>query len=227
MLGPGNEAAAKAALSRHPGSLQVGGGITAANAAGWLDAGAAKVIVTSFLFADGRLSDARLRALVGAVGRNRLVLDLSCRRRQEDYYVVCDRWQTFTALRVAADTLADLSRSCSEFLVHGVDVEGRQAGIEEDLVRILGGCAPIPVTYAGGIATAADVALMEELGTRAARHHRRQRPGHLRRVRPALPRSGRDGPTRPSGGRRSCLNRGPAGKSAPRPLASVWDRAKC
>lgn len=164
MLGPGNETAARAALARHPGNLQVGGGITADNAAGWLDAGADKVIVTSHVFVDGELSSERLRALVAAVGRERLVLDLSCRARAGDYYVVCDRWQTFTRLRVAPETLAELAGFCAEFLVHGVDVEGKQAGIEEPLAELLGRAAPIPTTYAGGIATPEDVARIARLG---------------------------------------------------------------
>ncbi len=164
LLGPGNTAAARAALARHPGNLQVGGGITAANAAEWLDAGAGQVIVTSHVFVDGELSADRLRALVAAVGRERLVLDLSCRARGGDYYVVCDRWQTFTTLRVTPATLAELARHCAEFLVHGVDVEGKQAGIEEPLVELLGEAAPIPATYAGGIATPADVDRIARLG---------------------------------------------------------------
>lgn len=164
MLGPGNHAAARAALGCHPGSLQVGGGITTDNAAEWLDAGADKVIVTSHIFLAGELMPERLRELVGAVGRDKLVLDLSCRRRGGDYYVVCDRWQTFTALRITPEGLAELAKWCAEFLIHGVDVEGKQAGIEEPLVQLLGECATIPVTYAGGITTPADVARMAELG---------------------------------------------------------------
>jgi phosphoribosylformimino-5-aminoimidazole carboxamide ribotide isomerase len=163
-LGPGNDAAARAALGCHPGSLQVGGGITGANAAEWLDAGAGKVIVTSHLFIDGELSEERLRELVAAVGAKRLVLDLSCRARDGEYYVVCDRWQTFTKLRVTRDTLGRLAESCSEFLIHGVDVEGMQSGIEKELVQSLGEWAPAPITYAGGIATEADVELMRVLG---------------------------------------------------------------
>jgi phosphoribosylformimino-5-aminoimidazole carboxamide ribotide isomerase len=163
-LGPGNEAAARAALACHPGTLQVGGGITDENAAAWLEAGAAKVIVTSHLFVDGQLAGDRLARLVQAVGAENLVLDLSCRQRDGEYYVVCDRWQTFTSLRVTRDTLGRLASSCAEFLIHGVDVEGKQSGIEIPLVRKLGEWAPAPITYAGGIATPEDVALMRELG---------------------------------------------------------------
>lgn len=163
-LGAGNDDAARAALSCHPGSLQLGGGITDDNAAAWLEAGAGKVIVTSHLFVEGQLSEARLQTLVDIVGRDRLVLDLSCRRQQDDYYVVCDRWQTFTSLRITRDTLCRLAESCAEFLIHGVDVEGKQAGIEESLVQMLGEWAPVPTTYAGGIATPEDVARLVELG---------------------------------------------------------------
>lgn len=166
MLGPGNEEAAKAALRAFPGGLQVGGGITPANAAGYLEAGASHVIVTSYVFREGRLDAERLAELVGVVGRERLVLDLSCRRREAGgaFYVVTDRWQKFTSLALSAETLQELAQHCVEFLVHAVDVEGKQSGIEEDLVRMLGEWSPIPVTYAGGARSLEDLELVSRLG---------------------------------------------------------------
>lgn len=163
-LGPGNREAARAALAAWPGGLQVGGGITADNAAEWLDAGASHVIVTSFVFHDGTVDEDRLRRLVAAVGRSRLVLDLSCRRRGPDYIVVTDRWQTFTREAVGPALLDRLARSCDEYLVHGVDVEGRCAGIETELVALLGDGVPIPCTYAGGIRSPADIEAIGRLG---------------------------------------------------------------
>ncbi|MCK5804254.1 MAG: phosphoribosylformimino-5-aminoimidazole carboxamide ribotide isomerase [Lentisphaeria bacterium] len=163
-LGPGNEAAAAAALGAHPGSLQIGGGITPGNAARWLDAGAGKVIVTSYVFANGELDEQRLEAMVRAVGSQRLVLDLSCRKTSSGYTVVCDRWQTFTSLQVSADTLGRLAESCAEFLIHAVDVEGRQAGVETELVEALGQWTPIPTTYAGGVRSMPDVECVQTLG---------------------------------------------------------------
>lgn len=163
MLGPGNEAAARAALSAYPGGLQIGGGITADNAAQWLDAGADKVIVTSFVFRDGALDMERLARLVRAVGRERLVLDLSCRRRDGAYWVMTDRWQRWSTLAVTPETLAQLAGHCAEFLVHGVDSEGTLRGIEEELVRALGAHAPIPTTYAGGASSVADLGRVERL----------------------------------------------------------------
>ena len=129
-LGPGNEEAARAALAAYPGGLQVGGGVTAANAAEWLERGASHVIVTSWLFDGPALSRGRLDELVAVAGRERVVLDLSCRKRDGDYFVVTDRWQTFTDLKVDRATLEDLGSYCAEFLVHGVDVEGTRVGIE-------------------------------------------------------------------------------------------------
>lgn len=164
MLGPGNEAAARAALAAYPDGLQVGGGITAGNASAWLAAGACQVIVTSWVFRGGRLDEERLRELVGIVGRDRLVLDLSCRIRDGAYWVVTDRWQKFTNLRVEPTLLEDLAASCSEFLVHAVDVEGLCRGIDQNLVRLLGESSPIPVTYAGGAQELADLERVEELG---------------------------------------------------------------
>jgi phosphoribosylformimino-5-aminoimidazole carboxamide ribotide isomerase len=163
-LGPGNRAAALAALAAYPGGLQMGGGITPENAREYLDAGASHVIVTSYVFRDGQIDLARLAQLVAAIGKDRLVLDLSCRRRNGDFWVVTDRWQRFTNMAVRPATLAWLAGYCAEFLVHGVDVEGRRTGIEADLVQMLGESSPIPVTYAGGARSLSDLDLVKALG---------------------------------------------------------------
>ena len=164
MLGPGNEAAAAAAVAAFPGGLQVGGGINPQNAAAWLQRGAAGVIVTSYLFHDGKLRRDRLQAMVDAVGPSHLILDLSCRQIDGRYVAMTDRWQTVTDLEINASTLADLAPSCCEFLIHATAVEGRQAGIDADLVALLGRITPLPVTYAGGIRSMADVEQVRELG---------------------------------------------------------------
>lgn len=164
MLGPGNEAGAREALGAHPGSLQAGGGITPANATAWLDAGAAKVIVTSYLFEDGDFAAARLAQIRQAVGRERLVVDLSCRRRGDDYVVACNRWQTLTRLVLGQAVLAQLAADCSELLIHAVDVEGRQGGVDSLLIERLAAWAPLPTTYAGGVRSLADVHLVRDLG---------------------------------------------------------------
>ncbi len=162
-LGPGNEAAAREALAAHPGGLQLGGGVNLDNACAWLEAGASHVIVTSWVFREGRLDQARLDALVKAIGKSRLVLDLSCRRRGADYFVVTDHWQRFTELMVNAVTLERLARHCDEFLVHAVDREGLGQGIDEELVRRLAGGSPIPATYAGGARSLADLETVARL----------------------------------------------------------------
>lgn len=145
------------ALAAYPEGLQIGGGITADNAAEYLEAGASHVIVTSYVFQNGELNRENLKKLEQAVGKEQIVLDLSCRKKAGEYYIVTDRWQKFTGVRLNQGVLEELSGHCSEFLVHGVDVEGKSAGMEEELVRFLGKHARIPVTYAGGIST------MEEL----------------------------------------------------------------
>ncbi|MBM3833890.1 MAG: phosphoribosylformimino-5-aminoimidazole carboxamide ribotide isomerase [Verrucomicrobia bacterium] len=157
MLGPGNDIAARQALAAFPGGLQIGGGINIDNARGYLDAGASRVIVTSWVFRNGYLDEERLAQLVAAVGPRQLVLDLSCRRRGDDYYVVTDRWQKFTTLRVTKETLERLAACCDEFLVHAVDVEGLCQGIDHRLVEQLSQSSPIPVTYAGGARSLADL----------------------------------------------------------------------
>jgi len=164
MLGPGNEAAATEALQAWPGGLQVGGGITVDNAATWLDRGASHVIVTSHVFHDGVLDEERLAQLVQKVGKDRLVLDLSCRYREKDYYVVTDRWQKFTSLAITARVLERLAGFCDEFLVHAVDVEGKCMGVDEQLIELLAACVSIPTTYAGGVSCLADLELIRDRG---------------------------------------------------------------
>lgn len=164
MLGPGNEAAAREALAAFPGGLQIGGGINRSNAAQWLEAGASHVIVTSWVFRDGRLDQERLGGLVRVIGKDRLVLDVSCRRRGADYFVVTDRWQKFTELSLSAGTLKQLAASCAEFLIHAVDVEGLCQGIDAELVGKLGEWAPIPTTYAGGAKSVADLETVTRVG---------------------------------------------------------------
>lgn len=164
MLGPGNEAEARAALAAFPGGLQIGGGINAQNARSWLDAGASHVIVTSWVFREGRADWERLGELVKAVGKNRLVLDLSCRKRGGSYFVVTDRWQKFTEVTITLETLRRLAGSCAEFLAHAVDVEGLCRGIDRDLVEKLGQWTTIPVTYAGGANSLADLEEVTRLG---------------------------------------------------------------
>jgi phosphoribosylformimino-5-aminoimidazole carboxamide ribotide isomerase len=163
-LGQGNRDAAISALKAFPGGLQIGGGITPDNAMEYLEAGASHVIVTSYLFTEGKINDSHLENIVEKVGKERLVIDLSCRKRDNDFYVVTDRWQKFTGLKVNKDTLAWLSEYCDEFLIHGVDVEGKRQGIEEALVKILGEHCAIPVTYAGGVKSLSDMDLILKLG---------------------------------------------------------------
>ncbi|MDH3392456.1 MAG: phosphoribosylformimino-5-aminoimidazole carboxamide ribotide isomerase [Desulfobulbaceae bacterium] len=164
MLGPGNEEAARDALQAYPGGLQIGGGITVANAGQWLDAGAEGVIVTSYVFKDGLVREDRLQELVKVVGKDNLILDLSCRKRGNDYFVVTDRWQKFTSLRIDEESLAYFARFCCEFLIHAVDVEGKCSGIDAELTAILGDLTPLPTTYAGGVRSLADMQQILDLG---------------------------------------------------------------
>ncbi|MCB1210081.1 MAG: phosphoribosylformimino-5-aminoimidazole carboxamide ribotide isomerase [Verrucomicrobiales bacterium] len=158
MLGPGNEKAALWALAGFPGGLQVGGGISAANARQYLDAGASHVIVTSNLFdKEGKFLQSRLDALLAVIPKERLVIDLSCKATAGGWVVAMNRWQTITNLELSPETLATLASQCAEFLIHAVDVEGKCEGIDEPLVRFLGEYSPIPVTYAGGVSSIDDL----------------------------------------------------------------------
>ena len=163
-LGAGNRVAALAALAAWPGGLQIGGGITIENAKAWLDAGASAVIVTSWVFHDGVVDEERIKRLSDTIGRGRLVLDLSCRRKGDAYWVVTDRWQTFTREPVTPALLNRLHSFCHEFLVHGVDVEGQCQGIEMRLVEILGAWSQSPITYAGGLRSFEDIDAINAIG---------------------------------------------------------------
>ncbi|MBT3881263.1 MAG: phosphoribosylformimino-5-aminoimidazole carboxamide ribotide isomerase [Candidatus Scalindua sp.] len=163
-LGPGNEEAALSALHAFPGGFHIGGGINPQNAIAYLDAGASHVIVTSYVFSNGRIDMEKLQLLQGVVGKSRLVLDLSCRKRGSDFWIVTDRWQKFTNEIVSPEILNLLANHCDEFLVHGVDVEGKMEGIQTELIEILGGNSPIPVTYAGGVKALSDLDLVKEVG---------------------------------------------------------------
>ena len=164
-LGPGNDEAAREALGAWPGGMQIGGGIHAGNARQWLDAGASHVIVTSALFdAEGKFLQPALDAIVAEVGKEKLVIDLSCRRTTDGWTVAMNRWQTLTNLAVTPATLDSLLPFCDEFLIHAADVEGLCGGVDSELISLLGAWGKCPVTYAGGAATLKDVKLVDEAG---------------------------------------------------------------
>ena len=152
------------ALNTYPGGMQIGGGINAENAEEFLQAGASHVIVTSYVFKDGKISYENLEKLRKAVGAERLVLDLSCKKRGDLYYIVTDRWQKFTEVPVTLETLRELGGYCSEYLVHAVDAEGKARGIETELVKLLAEYAERPVTYAGGVGNFQDLKELKEHG---------------------------------------------------------------
>lgn len=152
------------ALQAYPGGFQIGGGITAENAKGFLDLGASHVIVTSYVFKDGRINYENLKKLEQTVGKEHLVLDLSCRKQKDDYYIVTDRWQKFTKERVTEQILEELSGYAAEFLVHAVDVEGKASGIEKELASLLGNWGKIPITYAGGVGSFDDLHQLDICG---------------------------------------------------------------
>ncbi len=164
MLGPGNEEQARGALAAYPGGLQVGGGVNAENAAAWLEAGASHVIVTSWVFRGGKVDWDRLKQLSDGIGKNRLVIDLSCRKRGGDYFIVTDRWQKFTEVTLGGESMERFAEYCGEFLVHAVDVEGLSAGIDRELVGKLADWSAIPVTYAGGARLLSDLELCTRVG---------------------------------------------------------------
>lgn len=164
MLGPGNETAAVLALETYPGGLQIGGGITSDNCKEWLKRGASHVIVTSYVFRNGEINFENLEKLSKIAGKENLVIDLSCRKKDGEYYVVTDRWQKFTNFKINAENIKKLESYCDEFLVHAVDVEGKNNGINKELVELLASLVTIPTTYAGGAASVDDISKLKNAG---------------------------------------------------------------
>lgn len=162
-LGPNNEEEVLNALAAWPQGLQFGGGVTLENAAHYLAAGASHVIVTSYLFDGNVFNWDKLTQLTKLIGKDKLILDLSCRRTENGWFIATNRWQTITATPVNHETLTKLSQHCAEFLIHAADVEGLQSGIDEELVLLLGESVSIPVTYAGGARSIDDLQLVERL----------------------------------------------------------------
>lgn len=152
------------ALMAYKGGLQIGGGVNCDNALEYIKAGASHVIVTSYVFKNGKINYDNLNKIFNAVGKEHLVLDLSCRKKDDKYYIVTDRWQKFTDVCIDENIFYGLSKYCDEFLVHAVDVEGKASGIEEEVAKILGRLENIKVTYAGGISSFADLDILKELG---------------------------------------------------------------
>lgn len=152
------------ALNTYPNGLQIGGGIDADNANSYLKEGASHVIVTSYVFQDGKVHMDRLNQLKQAVGKEHLVLDLSCRKKDGTYYIVTDRWQSYTDMVINEETLDFFKDYCDEFLIHAVDVEGKAQGIEKQLVSLLGSWGKIPITYAGGVGSFEDLEQLRKLG---------------------------------------------------------------
>lgn len=162
-LGAGNTCAAREALSAWPKGMQIGGGVNIQNAVEWLEAGASQIIVTSWLFdTDGRFREDRLRELASEVGRENIVVDLSCRKTKTGWAVAMNRWQTLTNIDVTHSTLDTLAEWCSEYLIHAADVEGLCQGIDADLVELLGSWAGVPMTYAGGVSGMNDLLLVSD-----------------------------------------------------------------
>ncbi|KAB8128331.1 phosphoribosylformimino-5-aminoimidazole carboxamide ribotide isomerase [Gracilibacillus oryzae] len=163
MLGDGNQEAAIKALQAYPKGLQIGGGINADNALFYLENGASHVIVTSYIFQDGELKQDRLEQLVSVIGKDKLVIDLSCKKKDGKWFVVTDRWTKFSNIEITPATISQLEEYCDEFLVHAADVEGKRSGMEASLVEKLAGWVSIPTTYAGGVRSLEDLESFRKL----------------------------------------------------------------
>ncbi|MBO5072693.1 MAG: phosphoribosylformimino-5-aminoimidazole carboxamide ribotide isomerase [Eubacterium sp.] len=157
-------AQASEALGAWRDALQIGGGVTAENAASFLDMGASHVIVTSYVFSGGEIRYDRMEKLLSEIGKEHLVLDLSCRKKDDRYFVVTDRWQKYTSQPLDGSLLRTLGSYCDEFLIHAVNVEGTGTGVDKELLALLAAESRIPVTYAGGIGKMEDIQTIRDIG---------------------------------------------------------------
>ena len=151
------------ALRAYPGGMQYGGGVDDKNAREFISAGASHIIVTSYVFNDGRVDYDALKLISETVGREHLVLDLSCTRVDDRFFIVTDRWQKISKEVITYNFLDRLAYYCDEFLIHAADVEGRQNGIDRDLVGFLARYKKVPITYAGGVSDYGDIELISYL----------------------------------------------------------------
>ncbi|QDU66621.1 phosphoribosyl-ATP diphosphatase [Engelhardtia mirabilis] len=133
------------------GPVRVGGGIRSVEAARrWLDRGAEQVVVGT----------AATPQFLGQLPRERVIAALDARNGE----VVVEGWTVGTGSRVA-ERMAELAPFVSGFLVTVVEREGRLGGVDETLARSLRAAAgDRSLTYAGGVTTPADVAVLDRLG---------------------------------------------------------------
>lgn len=152
------------ALKAYPGGMQIGGGINATNALDYIQEGASHVIVTSYVFCNGEIKMDRIKELCEIVGKEHLVLDLSCKKTQDGFMIATDRWQNITKEKLTVELLNQLSMYCDEFLIHAVDVEGKSAGIQDEVVELLRQYEGNAVTYAGGIHNLDELKRLKTIG---------------------------------------------------------------
>jgi phosphoribosylformimino-5-aminoimidazole carboxamide ribotide isomerase len=142
---------------------RVGGGIRSIERARQvLDLGATHVIVSSALFADGRLNLAFADALATAVGRERVIAAVD-----SSHGVVTIRgWQEATQT-TAVEAARALEPYCDEFLYTNVDTEGLMQGIPMDAVRAVREATTRRVVAAGGITTQGEIDALDAMGVDA------------------------------------------------------------
>ena len=161
-LGTGNDKPAEEALKAFPNNLQIGGGITLENAPEWLNKGASHIIVTSAIFKRGELLMNELLELVQRCGKEHLVIDLSCGQKNGNYVVMTDGWSRYSEVNITPKLFDKLSPYCTEFLIHAVDVEGKQRGLDKNLIQHLCPVGEHCIVYAGGIHNLEDIEYLRD-----------------------------------------------------------------
>lgn len=144
-------------------NLQVGGGVNLENAKTFLDKGATHVIFSSFVFdPKGLIRWDRLEELNKKIGKDKIVLAPDVKN---DRNIYVQQWKINTHIRIDENNLlSKLEKYCDEFLVHSIEVEGMEGGIDLELATLVRKNCSIPVTYAGGGTNVEIVKVLHQLG---------------------------------------------------------------
>lgn len=143
-------------------NLQVGGGISEENGADYLDAGATHLIFSSAVFTEKGIAWESLGRLRSKFGRDRIVLAPDVRGKSREIHV--KQWTVNTRIPLTPVLIEQLAEFASELLIHSIEVEGMEDGVDWRLVRFLAENRMMPITYAGGGTDLATVRKLHEFG---------------------------------------------------------------
>jgi len=154
----------KRARRKYKMNVRVGGGIrSSARAKQLIKLGATQIIIGSAAFAKGQLNLRFLRALAGAVPRNKIVIAIDTYRAK----IATHGWRKYISLR-PEEIMSALEPYCCAFLCTDVDREGTLSGANLKYFAALRAATTHPIIAAGGIKTRREIAALDKLKMDAA-----------------------------------------------------------